>query len=233
MQDTNIMNGTHQRILIEASRLFTRRGYFGTSTRDIARSVGIRQPSLFHHFATKLEIMEALLEYDLQWAAETAEKWASAAIPATERLYSYIYEDMQHLIHSPYSVQGLYGDDVMEDPSFGRWHDLRARLREAVRTMIRDGIQSSEFVGIDPIFVERVISWFLLGTHRMFNHQPVTEGIEPDWRPEPGLIEAAASIMLRGILTDSTRAVANDHQGTWAIQRGPGAAASEGRGESR
>jgi AcrR family transcriptional regulator len=206
------MNDTRERILIEASKLFTRRGYFGTSTRDIARSVGIQQPSLFHHFATKLEIIETLLRYDLQWAAETAEKWAAAALPAQERLYRYIREDMQHLIQSPYSIQGLYGSDVMEDPKFARWRELRSRLREAVRTMIRDGITSDEFVGVDPIFVERVISWFLLGTHRMFNREPVSEGIEPDWKPDPGLLDAAAGIMLRGILTDSARVTSAEEQ---------------------
>lgn len=198
------MNDTREKILVEASRLFSRRGYFGTSTRDIARAVGIRQPSLFHHFATKLEIMEDLLRYDLQWAAETAEKWATAPLPAAERLYNYIYEDMQHLIRSPYSIQGLYSNDVMEDPTFTHWHDLRSRLREAVRKMICDGIRSSEFVDIDPVFLERVISWFLLGTHRMFNRAPITEGIAPDWKPDPGLLEAAVGIMLRGIRADST-----------------------------
>jgi AcrR family transcriptional regulator len=200
------MTDTRERILIEASKLFTRRGYFGTSTRDIARSVGIQQPSLFHHFATKLDIMEALLRYDLQWAADTAERCAAATLPAWERLYRYIHEDMQHLIRSPYSIQGLYSSEVMDDPSFSHWHDVRSRLREAVRAMIRAGIESSDFVGIDPIFVERVISWFLLGTHRMFNLGPAIEGIEPDWKPDPSLIDAAADIMLRGIMTDPARA---------------------------
>jgi AcrR family transcriptional regulator len=225
------MSDTREKILVESSRLFARRGYFGTSTRDIARSVGIRQPSLFHHFSTKLEIMEELLRYDLQWAAETAEKWAASPLPAEERLYHYIYEDMQHLIQSPYSIEGLYSNDVMEDPSFAHWHDLRSRLREAVRTMIRDGIRSREFVGIDPIFLERVISWFLLGTHRMFNRAPLTEGIEPDWKPDPGLLEAAVGIMLRGILTDSARSASplSDRVSATARPRSSASSASSAR----
>lgn len=206
MTGPQLVTDTRERILIEASKLFTRRGYFGTSTRDIARSVGIQQPSLFHHFATKLDIMEELLRYDLQWATGTAERYAAAPMPAWERLYSYIHDDMQHVIHSPYSIQGLYSSEVMDDPSFSHWHDQRTRLREAVRTMIRDGIESREFLGFDPIFVERVISWFLLGTHRMFNIGLAIEGIEPDWKPEPSLIETAADIMLRGIMTDPGRA---------------------------
>ena len=56
---------TRERILREASHLFAVRGYYGSSTRDIAAAVGIRQPSLFHHFETKQAIFEELLKYSL------------------------------------------------------------------------------------------------------------------------------------------------------------------------
>ena len=52
---------TRERILREASRLFARKGFHGTSTREIADAVEIRQPSLFHHFPTKRDIMAALI----------------------------------------------------------------------------------------------------------------------------------------------------------------------------
>ena len=45
---------------VEASHLFAVRGYFGTSTRDIADAVGLRQPSLFFHFPSKQAIVEQL-----------------------------------------------------------------------------------------------------------------------------------------------------------------------------
>jgi AcrR family transcriptional regulator len=49
-------SSTRGRMLPEVSLLFAQRGYFGTSTRDIADAVRIRQPSLFHHFEAKHEI---------------------------------------------------------------------------------------------------------------------------------------------------------------------------------
>ncbi|MBI3690685.1 MAG: helix-turn-helix transcriptional regulator, partial [Mycolicibacterium aromaticivorans] len=56
---------TRGRILLAAASLFAQRGFFGTSTRDIAEAVQIRQPSLFHHFEAKHAIYQSLVELDL------------------------------------------------------------------------------------------------------------------------------------------------------------------------
>lgn len=61
---------TKERILWEALDLFSHKGYAGVSVRDIARAVGIRESSLYSHFAGKQEIFQSIVDICLKKAEE-------------------------------------------------------------------------------------------------------------------------------------------------------------------
>jgi AcrR family transcriptional regulator len=50
-------------ILQSAVRLFSKKGFRGTTTKEIAQAAGISEAMVFRHFATKQELYTAILDY--------------------------------------------------------------------------------------------------------------------------------------------------------------------------
>jgi AcrR family transcriptional regulator len=51
-----------QRVVDTATRMFAEQGYAGVSMRDLAAEIGIQAPSLYSHFSSKTDLLEACLE---------------------------------------------------------------------------------------------------------------------------------------------------------------------------
>jgi AcrR family transcriptional regulator len=52
----------HREILAEGLELIAEVGYHGASLRELAKRLGISQPSLYHYFASKEELAEQIIE---------------------------------------------------------------------------------------------------------------------------------------------------------------------------
>jgi AcrR family transcriptional regulator len=52
-----------QQIVLVALRLFSERGFRGTTTKEIAQAAGVSEAIIFRHFATKQELYSAILDF--------------------------------------------------------------------------------------------------------------------------------------------------------------------------
>lgn len=187
-------SSTRGRILLSSASLFARRGYFGTSTRDIAEAVKIRQPSLFHHFEAKHAIYRTLVELDLGPSVARILGYLAEESTWAEKLHLSIACDVRQALNQPFDSRGLYQDAVLSLDEFADERAGIALFHELVERVVREGCAAGEFVAFEPGFVQRAMNGVLFETLR---EQGGPGGQVRGPRP----LEAA-DFVLRALLTD-------------------------------
>ncbi|MGC0363933.1 AcrR family transcriptional regulator [Rhodococcus sp. 27YEA15] len=146
-------------ILDAAAELFTTRGFAATSTRHIAEAVGMRQASLYNHFATKDDILLSLLEGTITPALRFADQLATVDAPAPTKLYALAYLDSEQLISERWNLGALYLLPELRSDRFSAFRTDRELLRDHYRSLARECVDSDNQLSDLPFrLVESVIA---------------------------------------------------------------------------
>ncbi|GHE66299.1 TetR/AcrR family transcriptional regulator [Streptomyces capitiformicae] len=133
-------------ILRKASHLFSVKGFEGTSTRQIADAVGIRQPSLFHHFKSKAAIAEALFAYDCERSPLLRGQLELPDAEPAVTLYQMVRREVETELTSAYDLRGLYLTSVIDRPEFARWKLAYDTARTTGRSLLARGVATGDFI---------------------------------------------------------------------------------------
>jgi AcrR family transcriptional regulator len=187
---------TRELILLEASRLFATRGFLGTSTRDIAAAVGIRQPSVYSHFASKHEIADELLRRDLAAGIEALDLLAEQGGGAAVELYRYLLWEVRYVRETPFDLRALYLGEILDLPEFEAGRRLNQQYSDRIAALVERGIETQDFLDLDVAFVVQAIDALILETIRGAATRTVPALDEPD---------LAASFVVRALLRRPSR----------------------------
>ena len=190
-----------EQIVQAAIDLFSRKGFRGTTTREIAEAVGISEAGLFKYFATKEELYTAIIETK----ARTDEVLALAAAAAARRDDAGIFR----------AVGVHFLREVQRDPSLMRLllfsalegHELSEmffqsrvrRLHEFLAEYILAGTADGRFRPLDPLLAGRAFLGMVfhnLMIHELFGvKRDAGQGVEE-------VVETFVALFLRGLEAD-------------------------------
>ncbi|MEU6135236.1 TetR/AcrR family transcriptional regulator [Nocardioides sp. NPDC047086] len=148
-----------------AARLFVAGSYAGTSTRDIADAVGMRQASLYYHFAGKPAILGELLQMTIRPALDRVVDLDQIESPEAA-LYLLALHDAKSLAGLMHNIGMLPRcPDVAQTPEAREYANARGELREVYRSLavscasevVTATVGRSQLGGIVMELVESVI----------------------------------------------------------------------------
>jgi AcrR family transcriptional regulator len=134
-----------EEILEAAAQLFSENGYAATSTRSIALAVGIKQASLYYHFASKEDILAELLAGTVEPSLAFSLKIGRSRRPAHVQLYALTLFDVTLLAGGFSNAGALYQLPELRTERFADFRADRNRLRDAYGRRIAAGARTGVF----------------------------------------------------------------------------------------
>jgi len=137
------MSARREELTRIAARLFAERGYQGTSLADLARELGVQKPSLYHHIASKEDLLWAVAS-DGGAAFHAALDAVPADAPPAERVRLALRAHLA-VVAGQLDVATVFVREwrYLEGERRERFLAERRRYEERIRDLFRDGVEGS------------------------------------------------------------------------------------------
>jgi AcrR family transcriptional regulator len=147
-----------ERLLGVAAQVFIERGYDGTSMEDLARAAGISKSSIYHHIASKEQLLRLAVERALGALFAITEEAGALTGPAVARLEYVIGRMVEVLVAEQPSVTLLLrvrGNTETEKWALGRRREFDLVVQDLVAAAAAAGDIRND---LDVRVVERLVT---------------------------------------------------------------------------
>ena len=157
---------TREDILDAAAQVIRKKGFHAASMADIAETVKLQKASLYHHVASKQEILLALLDRAILMLIEQIAPLAAQSAPADEKLRGMVRTYLQLMAeNADLASVLLFEHRSLEPKQHARHIPNRDRFEALWRDVLSEGVKSGVFVCDDPALAVRallgILNWTL------------------------------------------------------------------------
>jgi len=189
---------TRDDILDAAAQVFRQKGFHGASMSAIAEAVNLQKASLYHHVASKQEILLALLDRALIMLTEHIAVIAGQEIPADRKLRQMIKAYLQMLAENgDLTAVLLFEHRSLDKKTHTRHVPQRDKFEGLWRDVLIEGARAGIFACPDTGLVVRALMGIMNWTLTWYS----PEGP----RPIEKIADQYADLLFNGLLNESRR----------------------------
>jgi AcrR family transcriptional regulator len=155
---------TRDDILEAAAQIFSQKGYHATSMQDIAAAVHVQKASLYHHIASKQEILLDLLDLALDMLIQRLSQVVDQSLPPPDKIRLAMRTYLQALAeYKELAFVLLLEYRSLEPEQYRRHLPRRDRFESLWRDLIKEGCECGYFRCDNPALAARgllgVMNW--------------------------------------------------------------------------
>ena len=156
-------------VLAAAARLFNRSGFHATSLDDVAKTLGVTKPTIYHYFANKDEILFECTRRGLAAISAAAARATVAGGNGLERLRSLMEEYATVMTQDFGRCITLTSETDLSETSKAEFRRIKREVDHMVRAVVSEGMQDGSIAPGDPKLVTFTLTGALNWIARWFD----------------------------------------------------------------
>lgn len=157
-------------VLRAAVRLFNLNGFHATSLDDVAKSLAVTKPTIYHYYASKDEVLFECVRLGLEGIRETAAEAAAQGGTGLDRLSTLINAYALIKTQDFGICVSRTTDDQLRPASRAKFRALKRDIHDILETVVTDGMADGSIVPGDARLVAFTIAGSLNWIARWYDH---------------------------------------------------------------
>jgi AcrR family transcriptional regulator len=136
-------------VLRTAVQMFNERGFHATSLEDVAASLGISKPTIYHYLGNKDQVLLECVTIGLNQLLEAVELTRAEPGKGIDRLQSFLRRYAEINMDDFGRCVIRTGEEALSPDSVRRFRELKRGIDTAMRSLIDEGIADGSIAPVD------------------------------------------------------------------------------------
>lgn len=136
-------------VLLAAVRMFNANGFHATSLEDVAASLGVSKPTIYHYLGNKDQVLFECVTRGIEQLVEAADQ--AHAVPGTglDRLRTFLRRYGEVIMGDFGRCVIRTSDEALSEESARRFRQLKREIDTAMRALVAEGVEDGSIATDD------------------------------------------------------------------------------------
>ena len=172
-------------LLRAAVRMFNERGFHATSLEDVAGSLGVTKPVIYHYLGTKDQVLFECVRMGIQGLKEAAEQTREEEGDGLDRLKAFLRRYAEIIMDDFGRCVIRTGDELLSDEGRREFRRLKREIDRDLRLMIEEAVAD----GSAKVADVRLAAFALAGALNWPARWHQTDGKDAPFQTAAALVE--------------------------------------------